>query len=159
MTPATSRRRLLAAVGAGTATALAGCSDGGGDPTYEDGEIDADGEGRSVEELIAAEGVAITSPHQSATALEAIKLREHEFVLEDGYLGSTVQGVVENTGDPIDIAEVRVRVYDDAGDYLGWYLARAGDLDGGERWSFTVVVLQAPTAIASYDIAALGTPS
>lgn len=159
MTPATSRRRLLAAVTAGTATALAGCNDGGGTPSYEDGEIDEDGEGRSVEELVAAEGVAVTEAHQSATPLDAIELRDHEFVLEDGYLGSTVQGIVENTGTRIDVAEVRVRVYDDAGDYLGWYLARTGDLNSGERWSFMVVILKAPSDIASYDIAALGTPA
>lgn len=159
MTRATSRRRLLAAVGAGTAVSLAGCNGGGGKPSYEGGEIDADGEGRSVEELVAAEGVAVTQAHESTTSLDALELREHEFVLEDGYLGSTVQGVVENTGDRIDVAEVRVRVYDDADDYLGWYLAQTGDLNGGERWSFTVVILKPPSDIASYDIAALGTPA
>lgn len=159
MTKGTSRRRLVAALAGGTAAALAGCSDASGNPSYETGEIDADGEGRSIEELTAAEGVAVTEPHDSATTLEAIELVEHEFVLEDGYLGSTVQGVVENTGNRIDIAEVRVRVYDDAGDYLGWYLARTGDLYRDERWSFTVVVLKPPGDIASYDIAALGTPA
>lgn len=158
-----SRRRVLATIGSGTAAALAGCGGigSGNDPSYENGSIEnASGEGRSAEEMAAAAPLAETEITQSATPLDNLELADHEFVLEDNYLGSTVQGTVENTGgDRIEIAEVRVRVYDDGGAQLGRYVAATGDLEGDASWSFTVVLLESPDDIANYDIAVLGTPS
>ncbi|SFB68892.1 hypothetical protein SAMN05444422_101193 [Halobiforma haloterrestris] len=165
--PSFDRRRALAALGSGVATAIAGClgDDGlaiNGDPRYEEGTVDVgdDAENRSAEEMTAAEALAEQEVTESVTTLDVLELVDHEFVLEDDYRGSTVQGTVENTGsDRIELAEVRVRVYDDAGAQLGRYLATVGDLDGGARWSFQVVVLQSPGDIARYDVTALGTPT
>ncbi|SDQ25822.1 FxLYD domain-containing protein [Natronobacterium texcoconense] len=161
-----SRRRLLVAFGTGSAVALGGClgdesSIGGDAPAYEDGVIeDVDGEERSAEEMSAAEAVAETETNESVTPLDGLSLRDHEFVLEDDFRGSTVQGTVENTGDGrIQLVEVRVRVYDDEGAQLGRYLASTGDLDGGRVWEFEVVVLESPDDVADYDVAVLGTPT
>lgn len=156
-----TRRRLLASLGAGTALSVAGCT-GGGEPSYEDGEVDVDGNvsGRSAEELVAADALATQQVHESVTPLDTLSIETHQFVLEDGYKGSTVQGVVENTTDErIELVEIRVRVYDDADDQLGRYVARTGDLAGNSTWAFTVVILESPGDIARYDIAVLGTPS
>ncbi|WP_246998576.1 FxLYD domain-containing protein [Halosolutus gelatinilyticus] len=162
----TSRRRVLASVGAGIA-AVAGCLDDGGfggEPTYEDGSVGevnaSNATNRSETEMAAAEAVAQREPNTSVTPLDPLSLVDHRFVVEDGYLGSTVQGTVENTGsDRIEIVEVRVRVYDETGSQLGRYLASTGDLDGGSSWAFQVVVLKPPGDIADYDIAVLGTPT
>lgn len=163
----TSRRRVLASLGAGLATAAAGCTGGGdldGEPTYEDGtdvEINTSNvSDRSAEETTAAEALAEQEPTESVTPLQPLSLVDHEFVVEDGYLGSTVQGTVENTGsDRIQIVEVRTRIYNDAGNVIGQYLANTGDLDGGATWEFQVVVLEAPADVADYDITVLGTPA
>ncbi|WP_440766178.1 FxLYD domain-containing protein [Natronorubrum sp. DTA7] len=164
--PATTRRRVLAALGVGSATALAGCTgDGGpgigGDPEYEAGEIgEIDGEPRTEDELIAAEALAEQEIDEGVTPLEAISLTDHEFVFEDDYRGSTVQGTVENTGDDrIELVEVRVRVYNDDGEQIGRYLASTGDLDADVTWEFQVVLLKSPQDLADYDITALGTPT
>ena len=162
----TSRRGLLASVGAGLAAA-AGCTSGGsldGEPTYEDGnglEInDSNVSSRNASEMSTAASLAEQQPSQSVTPLDSLSLIDHQFVVESGYLGSTVQGTVENTGsDRIQIAEVRTRIYNDAGSVIGRYLATTGDLDGGESWEFQVVVLEAPSDVADYDITVLGTPS
>ncbi|NUC73453.1 hypothetical protein HTZ84_14205 [Haloterrigena sp. SYSU A558-1] len=163
----TSRRRLLAAVGAGVSAAAAGCTGGGdlgGEPSYEDGngvEINAsNATNRTATEMSAAAALANQQPSQSVTPLDPLSLTDHEFVVEDGYLGSTVQGTVENTGDDrIQVVEVRTRIYNDAGNVIGRYLATTGDLEGGDIWEFQVVVLEAPSDVADYDIAVLGTPS
>lgn len=157
------RRRVLVAVGAGATAALAGCNGGGvgSEPQYETGTIDEiDGGGRSAAEMTAAESLAQQETHDGVTPLEAVTITDHEFVLEDGYRGSTVQGTVENTGDDrIVLVEVRVRVFDDTGAQLGLYLDSAGDLAGGATWSFRVIILQPPSALADYEIAVLGTPT
>ncbi|WP_293027376.1 FxLYD domain-containing protein [Natronococcus sp.] len=164
MSPArSSRRRLLGAVGVGAAAVLAGCNDvtGSDAPEYESGEVDeVDGEPRSAEEMTAAESLAEVEPNEGVTTLEALSLESHEFVLEDDYRGSTVQGVIENTGENrIQMVEVRARVYDDEGEQLGRYIDVGGDLDAGGRWSFQVILLESPDDIADYDVAVIGTPS
>ena len=163
-----SRRRLLAAVGTGVSAAVAGCTGSGGnldgEPSYEEGngvEINAtNATNRTATEMSAAAALANQEPSQSVTPLDPLSLTDHQFIVEDGYLGSTVQGTVENTGsDRIQIVEVRTRIYNDAGNVIGRYLATTGDLEGGDTWEFQVVVLEAPSDVADYDIAVLGTPS
>ena len=161
-----SRRRVLAALGVGSAAALAGCTgDGGpgigGDPEYETGEIgEVDGEPRTENELVAAEALAEQEIDEGVTPLEEAALTDHEFVFEDDYRGSTVQGTVENTGDDrIELTEVRVRVYNDDGEQIGRYLTSTGDVDGGVTWEFQVIILEPPEDLAEYDITALGTPT
>lgn len=157
-----TRRGLLAFLGAGATAAVAGCSGAQNRPKYERGEVDApaDAEERSAEEMAAAAALAQREPNDDVASVDELSLEEHEFVLEDGYLGSTVQGIVENRGDQrVRVVEVRVRVYNDADELLGRYFASTGDLDAGERWRFTVVLLESPADVAGYDIAALGSPS
>ncbi|AGB32892.1 hypothetical protein C488_09584 [Natrinema pellirubrum DSM 15624] len=164
---ATSRRRLLASLGVGMATAAAGCtgSDGlGGEPSYESGTVGqinaSNASSRNASEMSTASSLAQQQPNNSVTPLDPLELVEHEFVLEDGYLGSTVQGIVTNTGaDRLQIVEVRTRIYNDAGNLLGRYLASTGDLGADDTWEFQVVVLEAPSDVADYDITVLGTPS
>ncbi len=147
--------------------ATAGCfgsSELGGQPTYEDGTVSginaSNVSSRSATEMAAAAALAQQQPSSSVTPLDVLSVRSHEFVVESGYLGSTIQGTVANTGtERVQTAEVRTRVYDDAGTMLGSYLASTGDLNAGTTWQFQVIVLEPPTAVASYDIAVLGTPS
>lgn len=163
----TSRRRVLASLGAGIAVAAAGCTGSGGldgQPRYEEGNIGdvnaSNVSDRNATEMSTASALAQTQPSNSVTPLDPLELVEHEFVVESGYLGSTIQGIVENTGsDRIQIVEVRTRIYNDAGTLLGRYLASTGDLNGGERWAFQVIVLESPSDVASYDITVLGTPT
>ncbi|TMT85695.1 hypothetical protein E2L06_03435 [Haloterrigena sp. H1] len=163
----TSRRRVLATLGTGIAAAAAGClgsSSLGGQPTYEEGTVSginaSNVSNRSATQLSAAAALSQQQPSNSVTPLDPLSLRDHEFVVESGYLGSTIQGTVENTGsNRIQTVEVRTRVYDDAGTMLGRYLASTGDLNAGLSWEFQVIVLESPSAVASYDIAVLGTPS
>ncbi|MBZ6496199.1 FxLYD domain-containing protein [Natrinema longum] len=163
----TSRRRVLASVGSGIAAAAAGCLGGGGldgQPAYEDGNVGdvnaSNVSSRSATQLSAASALAQQEPTASVTPLNPLELVEHEFVVEDGYLGSTVQGIVANTGrNRIQTVEVRTRIYNGSGNVLGRYLASTGDLDGGSSWEFQVVVLEAPSDVADYDITVLGTPS
>ncbi len=154
------RRGLLSALGLASGAVLAGCLDGN-EPDYEDREtVDVDGEERTAEEMATAERLAEQEIREGVTPLADVSLVDHEFVLEDGYEGSTIQGTVENAGDDrLELVAVRTRVYDDAGDQLDRYLDRTGDLAAGERWAFTVIVLESPAEVAGYDIAALATPS
>ncbi len=162
-----SRRRVLASIGAGIATAAAGCTGSssiGGEPTYEEGTIGdlnvSDNASRSASEMSTAAALADQQASTSVTPLDALELTDHEFVVESGYLGSTVQGTVEHTGNNrVQIVEVRTRVYDDAGTLLGRYLATTGDLNAGSSWAFQVIVLEAPSDVGSYDITVLGTPT
>lgn len=158
----TTRRRVLASLGAGTGILLAGCngfSDGG--PNYQDGDIgNVSGDNRTAAEMATAQGLAEREASDAVTPLETLEIRDHAFVHEGGYLGSTVQGTVANTGgDRIEIVEVRVRVYDGDGNLLDRYLASTGDLEGDGTWAFQVIVLEAPDDVADYEIAVLGTPS
>lgn len=153
------RRRFLALLGSGAAVGFAGCGATGGEPTYEEGEADppGDAEERTPQEMTAAQGMAEQEARQDAAPLDALSLVDHEFAFEGGAQGSTVQGTVENRGeDRIQLAEVRVRVYDENGDLLDRYLDSTGDFDGGTSWAFTVVLLEAPGDIASYDVAVVG---
>jgi hypothetical protein len=163
---ATTRRRVLASLGTGVAVAAAGCAGGalGGQPTYEEGTVDditaSNASNRSATQMSAAAALAQQQPTDAVTPLDPLELIEHEFVVEDGYLGSTIQGTVANTGtDRIETVEVRTRVYNDAGSVLGRYFASTGDLDAGATWAFQVVVLESPADVATYDITVLGTPS
>ncbi|WP_252699946.1 FxLYD domain-containing protein [Natronosalvus vescus] len=163
-----SRRRLLTTTGValGSTLGLAGCLGRGG-PAYDgDGTepgrtpVDADGEARTTEEMAAASALAVTEPAEGVSPVEGIEIADHAFVLEDDFRGSTVQGRLENTGDDrLSVVEVRVRVYDEAGAQLGLYLDRTSDLEANTAWSFTVILLEAPSDIASYDIAAVGAPA
>ncbi|AFO59092.1 FxLYD domain-containing protein [Natrinema sp. J7-2] len=160
----TGRRRVLASLGTGLTAAAAGClgSDGlGGQPTYEEGRVTvSNATSRNATQMSTAAALAQQQPTNSVTPLDPLELRTHEFVVEDGYLGSTIQGTVANTGaDRLQFVEVRTRVYDDAGTLLGRYLASTGDLDGDSAWAFQVIVLESPSNIAGYDITVLGTPS
>ncbi|SER71127.1 FxLYD domain-containing protein [Natrinema salaciae] len=163
----TSRRRVLASLGAGVAVAAAGCTGSGGldgQPRYEEGTVGdrnaSNVSERNATQMSTAAALAQQEPSNAVTPLDPLELVEHEFVVEDGYLGSTVQGTVTNTGaDRIQVVEVRTRIYDDAGNLLGRYFASTGDLDGDETWAFQVVVLESPSDVASYDITVLGTPT
>lgn len=152
-----TRRGVIAGLGAGAA-ALAGCSSFGRRHAYQDRSVDdVDGEPRNASEMATAQAAATTEVDESLSPLDSIDLEDHEFVHEDGYKGSTVQGVLANTGDErLKDVEVRVRVYDDEDRQLGRYVASTGDLSGGSSWKFTVILLVAPGDVASYDIAALG---
>jgi hypothetical protein len=156
-----SRRRLLGAVGTLLTVGVAGCASGNSQPTYERTTVDVpdDAEPRSPAEATAAAQQATTEVTDGVAPIDAVDLTGHEFVYESGYLGATVQGTVENRSDSrLDIAEVRVRVYDADDRLLGQYVDRVADLDGGEAWSLTVILLESPADIAAYDIVALGTP-
>lgn len=154
-----TRRRVLVSLGAGAATALAGCNTTD-EVTYEEGEVgNASGDERSADEMVAAQAVAQTEANADVRPLDALSVADHEFTVQDGYAGPTVRGTVENTGGRVEFAEVRVRVYDDAGDHIGRYLDSTGDLDGGSTWGFEAVLLVSPSDVASYDVAVLGIPT
>lgn len=155
-----TRRRFVASCGGGAIAALCGCVGSSNEPAYRDGEVgQTNGSQRTAEQMIAAEALATTAANRDAHPLDSLALERHEFVVEDGYKGPTVQGVVSNTGDAaVKVAEVRVRVYDADGAHLGRYLATTGDLGGGERWTFEAVLLSSVSDIADYDIAVIGIP-
>lgn len=155
------RRQVLGAVGGALIWGVAGCTETTTRPAYERRTVDvpADAEPRTPTEATAAAQQATTRGTDAVAPIDRIALIDHQFVFESGYLGATVQGTVENrTANRVDIAEVRVRVYDNSDRLLGQYLDRVVDLDSGRTWSFTAVVLEAPADIAAYDITALGTP-
>lgn len=155
-----SRRRVLEAIGATLSVGIAGCL-GSGEPTYEYRTVEppVDAEPRTPTELTAAAQIATTETHNGVTTTAAVDLTDHEFVFESGYLGSTVQGTVVNrSSNRIELVEVRVRVYNSDDQLLGRYVDSVADLDAGETWSYTVLVLKSPSDIAAYDITALGTP-
>lgn len=157
------RRRLLATLGSGAAIGVAGClgSESTAEPAYEAGDVpdDVDGEERTAEEATAAEAMAEQTPRDDLAPLDALSLLDHEFVLEEGFTGPTVQGTAENAGDErLSSAEARVRVYNDAGEQLGLYLDSVSDFGADSEWAFEVVLLESPEDIADYDIAAVGLP-
>ncbi|MCU4924519.1 FxLYD domain-containing protein [Halobacteria archaeon AArc-dxtr1] len=158
-----TRRRVLASFGAGAAAVIAGCNGVGSDaaPSYETGTVgDIEGDDRTAEEMAAAEAVAEQEINEGVTPIDALSLSDHEFVHEDDYRGSTVQGTAENTGDDrIQVAEVRVRVSNDDGEHLGRYLDTTGDLEPDSTWAFEAILLESPADIDAYDVTALGTPT
>lgn len=159
-----SRRRVLARLSVVVGVpAVAGCGDlrGGNEPSYEAGAVgEIEGDERTPAEMTAAEALAERTVNEGVTPLETLSIRDHAFVLEDDFRGPTVQGIVVNTGDDrIQVAEVRVRAYDDENTHLGRYVTSTGDLDGGSAWGFEVIVLEAPSDIDSYELAALGIPT
>ncbi|MFW6321237.1 MAG: FxLYD domain-containing protein [Halohasta sp.] len=157
-----TRRRLLGAVGTALTLGAAGCLGGDPSPRYErrDVEAPADAEARSPAELSAAAAVATTETNPEVAPIDTVDLVSHEFVYESGYRGSTVQGTIENTGPSrLDLGEVRVRVYDTEDRLRGQYVDTVGDLDAGDEWRFVVILLESPSAIGSYGIAALGMPT
>ncbi|GAB3033671.1 FxLYD domain-containing protein [Natronobiforma cellulositropha] len=153
-----ARRTLLCAFGAGTLTALAGCGAVENDPVYESGPIDGDGPARNASETVAARALAETDANEGASPLGRLTVEEHAFILESGYEGATVQGVV-GVDERVEYAEVRVRVYDADGDQRGRYLDSTGDLAGGSRWRFSVILLESPADLERYDVAVLGVPA
>lgn len=154
-----TRRRLLTALGT-SAAALGGCTATSTDLRYESGTVEgADGDPRTAEEMASAEALAQQQVDESATPLDSLELRDHEFVVEDGYRGPTVQGAVANDGeDAVTSVEVRVRVYGENGAHLGRYLDSTGDLDAGRTRQFEVILLTPVGDIAGYDVAVLGVP-
>lgn len=156
-----SRRRLLGAVGTVLTVGVAGCTSGPSRPTYDRRTVEppADAEPRTAAETTAAALQATTETSDAVVPVEAVTLTDHAFVFESGYLGATVQGTVRNDAESqVGIAEVRVRVYNDADQLLGQYVDTGSDLAGGKEWSFTVLLLESPSDIAAYEITALGTP-
>ncbi|AGB15355.1 hypothetical protein Halru_0728 [Halovivax ruber XH-70] len=158
--PRPGRRRWLSVVGASIVGAtLAGCLGGGG-PSYESGSIPAvNGSNRTAQQQVAATASATTSTASGVSPVESLSLAEHSFVYEGGYQGSTIQGTVRNSGDSqAQLVEVRTRVYDESGAQLGQYMARTGDLAGGDSWAFTVIILENPAVLDRYEITVLGVP-
>lgn len=156
-----TRRRFLISCGGAVTAALSGCTGANDEPTYRKREVNQnDSEPRSAEQMVAAEALATTTVNRSADPLDSLVLESHEFVVEDGYKGPTVQGTVSNTADrSLEFAEVRVRVYDADGAQLGQYLATIRDLGSDSRWRFEVIVLSSASDVAAYDIAVVGIPA
>lgn len=154
-----TRRRFLTSIGA-SAVVLGGCTATSTDSRYESGTVDrTGGDPRTAEEMAVAEALAQQQVDESATPLDSLELRNHEFVVEDGYKGPTVQGAVANGGDDVVTSvEVRVRVYGENGAHLGRYLDSTGDLGSGRTWQFEVILLVPVGDIAGYDVAVLGVP-
>lgn len=155
----TSRRRVLAGLGTGALAAFGGCAGVVENrPSYGNRtDVDADGDERTADEMTAAEAVAEREVTDGVEVLDALSVERHEFVLKDDFRRATVEGTVANTdSDRIRTVEVRVRVYNDAGEHLGRYVATTGDVDGDSTWAFEVVLLESPDDIGAYDLAVLG---
>lgn len=160
-----TRRRVLALAGGGTTALLSGCAGAGSTSDYVDGGVDVPGNvsaengTRSASEMSAAAAIAEVDPNESASSLDSLELVDHEFVFEEGYKKSTVQGTVRNTGDRmLAYAEVRVRAFDSEGSFLGLFLDSTADLGAGMPWAYEVILLSSLASIDSYDIAVLGIP-
>lgn len=155
-----TRRQFLALCGGGATAVLGGCAGTRSSPTYQEGKVNqGGGSPRTAEQMIAAEALAITEANENASPLDSLTLEEHRFVVESGFKGPTVQGVVSNVGtESVKLAEVRVRVYDANGAQLGRYLDRTGDIAAGSTWRFEAILLNSVSEIADYDIAVLGVP-
>lgn len=156
-----TRRRVLVSCGGAVTAVLSGCTGTNDEPTYREGDVgQSDGEPRTAEQMVAAEALATTRFNRAANPLDSLVLESHEFAVEDGYTGPTVQGTVANTADtPLEFAEVRVRVYDADDARLGQYVATIRDFDGESSWQFQVILLNSVSDIAAYDIAVVGIPA
>lgn len=158
-TDCTSRRGVLATVGAGAIGLVAGCNAAGSSPRYEPGTVGErpEDDTRSAAQLSTAASMAQQEPTQGVAPLDALELRDHRYVVRDDYRGPTVAGTVENVGgDRVERAEVRVRVYDAEDNHLGRFYDSTGDLGAGDAWSFEAIVLASPTDVAQYDVAVVG---
>ncbi|SDQ78549.1 FxLYD domain-containing protein [Halopelagius longus] len=155
-----TRRRFVAACSGGAVAALSGCAGASDEPTYQEGQANqTNASQRTAEQMLVAEALATTETNQRANPLQSLTLETHEYVVQDGYKGPTVQGVVSNTDDsPIEYAEVRVRVYNADGAHLGQYLSTTRDIAPNSRWKFGVIILSSASDIAAYDIAVVGIP-
>ena len=162
-----TRRGFVAVCVGGVLAGLAGCAETSEGPQYQEGAVNrtnrttrTNGTERTAQETSAAEAAAITEPNTNAVPLESLVVESHEYVVKQGYKGPVVQGTVVNTGsERVQVVEIRVRVYNADGDQLGRYLARTGDLAGGNAWQFEVILLAPASSIADYDIVVLGVPN
>lgn len=156
-------------LGTGLTSALAGCNTRGnsqsgnrsGNANYQPGNTSDDGLSEdtspNASQASAAATRAETQPSDYAVDLNALKLREHDIIVQDNYKGVTIQGFVEHTGNErLELAEVRTRIYDSDGNQIGFYLDSTNALDPGATWNFEVIVLESPSNVSSYDIAAVG---
>lgn len=153
-----TRRRFLAAGSGGAVAALCGCAGASDEPAYQEGQVNqTNASSRTARQMLVAQSLATTETNQTANPLESLSLVSHEYAVQEGYKGPTVQGVVANTGDsPIEYAEVRVRVYNSDGAHLGQFLSTTRDLATDTRWRFQVIILSSASDIADYDIAVVG---
>ena len=163
-TKSASRRRVLALLGTGLSTALAGCGSRSGEEVeYENGgtvgnlSTTEDGNGSNASEAIAAGARAEQADDSYAVELDALELRDHELVVKDDYRGVVIEGIVANTSEErVEYVEVRARIYNTGGNQLDRYLDSTNDLAAGSTWSFDIIVLENPGDVGSYDIAVLG---
>lgn len=158
-----TRRGFLAVCGGGLLAVLGGCAGTTGGVQYRDGQVNRSNQTnvteRTAQQTTAAQSAAITEPNTNAIPVDSLVLESHEYVVDGGYNGPTVQGTVVNTGtDLARTVEVRVRVYNADGAQLGLYIARTNDLAAGSPWQFKVILLAAAAAITAYDIVVLGVP-
>lgn len=117
----------------------------------------ANNSSRTEQELARAASLAETEANELASPLESLEIDSHDFAVAEGFKGPTVQGTVVNAGtDPVEVAEVRVRVYDSDGAHLGRYMDSTGDLSAGKRWRFEVILLAPAGKIEDYDIGVFG---
>ena len=157
-----SRRRVLGLLGTSVSLGLAGCSSGNKNVHYRDRqEVNLPTTtGANPSNASAASAAAARAQRESdsyAVELEALELQSHEMIVRDDYRGAMVQGSVENTGQqPIELIEVRTRVYNNDGHQLGRYLDSTHDVAAGATWEFGIIVLDSPSDIAAYDMAVLG---
>lgn len=116
-----TRRCFLTLCGGGATVVLSGCTGIKNEPSYQEGQVNqTGGNQRTAEQMIAAEALAITEANENASPLDSLTLENHEFAVKGGYKGPTVQGVISNTGTKlVELAEVRVRVFDANGAQLG----------------------------------------
>lgn len=160
-----TRRHVLASVGGAATAILAGCTGSDRSSDYVDGEIDAseldvsNNSSRSASEMSTASSLAQVTKTNAASSLDSLELDDHHFTVVDGYKGPVVRGTVTNTSnETVALAEVRVRVFDDTGTYLGLYLDSVGELGPETTWQFEAILLASLDDIATYDIAVFGIP-
>ncbi len=159
------RRHALAVIGTGLTSIFAGCSARGsnqsGTPDYQPGNTSEGGlsnnTSSNASQATAASARAETQPTDYAIDLGVLDIRDHRISVKNNYKGVTIQGTVEHTGNQrLELAEVRSRIYNTDGNYLGFYLDSTNALDPGMTFSFDIIVLEKPSDIGSYDIATVG---
>lgn len=164
ITKETSRRHVLTLLGTSLSATLTGCGSRNSEEVeYENGgtvgdlPTAADGNASNASEAIAAAARAEQADDSYAVALNALKLRDHELIVQADYRGIVIEGTVENVGEErVEYVEVRARVYNTDGNQLDRYLDSTSDLAADSTWSFDIIVLEDPANVESYDIAVLG---